>query len=276
MNQNSEESSKVFQAEVAQNITALAGAYALRAESNRWLRDSLAYRYSYNFSWLGRPIIQYPQDIVAVQELIWRVRPDVIIETGIAHGGSLILSASILALLDYCDADRPQNAIGISKSHRRVIGIDIDIRKHNRTAIEAHPLSHKITLLEGSSIDAAIVERVREIAAASRSVMVLLDSNHTHDHVARELRAYAPLVTIGSYCVVFDTVIEHLPKEAYPNKPWAPGNNPLTAVNEFLTYAASGSLSDATGHPISFVADEQIDSKLQISSAPRGYLRRVA
>lgn len=276
MTRDSEEPSKAFQAEVARNIAALAGAYALRAESDRWLRDSLAYRYSYNFSWLGRPIIQYPQDMVEIQELIWALRPDLIVETGIARGGSLVLSASMLALLDYCDASASGTALNVRASTRRVMGVDIEIRPHNRLALENHPLRHKIELIEGSSVAQDVIAEVHRRAVGHERVMVLLDSNHTHDHVLAELLAYAPLVTVGSYCVVFDTVIEHLPKEMYPERPWGPGNSPHTAVQEFLAQASAGRVRDAYGNVLAFTVDTDIDSKLQISVAPRGYLRRTA
>jgi cephalosporin hydroxylase len=212
---------------------------------------------------LGRPIIQYPQDMVALQELIWQIKPDLIIETGIAHGGSLILSASMLALLDYCDAVETGTPLDPKAPRRRVLGIDIDIRAHNRAAIEAHPMSNRIDMLQGSSIDASIIAEVCKRAADHERIMVILDSNHTHDHVLAELEAYAPLVSEGSYCVVFDTVIEDLPVGMYPDRPWDVGNNPKTAVREYLA-----SNSD-------FVVDEDIEAKLLITVAPGGYLRRI-
>jgi cephalosporin hydroxylase len=221
------------------------------------------HRYTYRFGWLGRPIIQYPQDIVGVQELIWQTRPDLIIETGIAHGGSLILSSSMLALLDMCDAIERGETIRPGHSRRKVLGIDIDIRAHNRRAIEAHPMSSWIQMIEGSSTDPEVVEQVRQIAAGYQQVLVCLDSNHTHDHVLAELEAYAPLVSDGSYCVVFDTVIEDMPADQFPDRPWGPGNNPKTAVREFL----------AT-HP-EFRIDADIQNTLLITVAPDGYLQRI-
>lgn len=219
-------------------------------------------KYSYNFSCLGRPIIQYPQDMVAVQELIWRIRPDLVIETGIAHGGSLILSASMLTLLDYCDAVEAGRTLDPKATHRRVLGIDIDIRAHNRAAIEAHPMSHRIDMLQGSSIASEMIAEVHERAARHERIMVFLDSNHTHEHVLAELEAYAPLVSPGSYCVVFDTVIEDMPAGMYPDRPWDVGNNPKTAAREFLS----------RNHD--FEVDEGMDAKLLITVAPGGYLRR--
>lgn len=221
------------------------------------------YKYSYNFSWLDRPIIQLPQDIVTVQELIWQVKPELIIETGIAHGGSLILSASMLALLDYCDAAENGMVLDPRASHRRVLGIDIDIRGHNRAAIETHPLAHKIDMIEGSSIVPEVIEKVLAIANGYDRVLVCLDSNHTHDHVMAELEVYAPLTSVGSYCVVFDTVIEDMPPDMFPDRPWGPGNNPKTAVWEFLKT-----------HP-EFEIDKNIQHKVMITVAPDGYLRRV-
>ena len=231
--------------------------------SLNFLRHSVHAKYSYNFNWLGRPIIQYPQDIVSMQELIWSVKPDLIIETGIAHGGSLIFSSSMLALLDYSDAQQKGTVIDPSKPVRMVLGVDIDIRYHNRLAIEAHPMFSRIKMIEGSSIDAKIIEQVKEFSKNYQKIVVCLDSNHTHDHVLAELEAYAPLVTPGSYCVVFDTFIEDMPADMYPDRPWGPGNNPKTAVHQYLKT-----------HP-EFEIDKQIDSKLLISVAPDGYLKRV-
>jgi cephalosporin hydroxylase len=219
-----------------------------------FLTASIAPKYSYNFSWLGRPIIQYPQDIVAMQQIIWEAQPDLIIETGIAHGGSLIFSASMLELNAACGGN-PQAS---------VLGIDIDIRAHNRTAIEAHPLYRRISMIEGSSIDPAVIDQVRAAAEGKKSVLVCLDSNHTHDHVLAELEAYADLVTVSNYCVVFDTVIEDLPSGSYPDRPWDKGANPKTAVHQWLKT-----------HP-EFVIDKDIDEKLLISVAPDGYLKRIS
>ena len=266
---------KQFQEEIGSNIDALANARDLQAQSLEWLRNTLPFRYSYNFTWLGRPIIQYPQDVVAVQELIWRVRPDLIIETGVAHGGSLILSASILALLDYCDAQENGTTLNPSRSGRRVIGIDIEIRPHNRTAIEEHPLSGEITLVEGSSTSAEVVSAVKKELKRDDRVMVILDSNHTHEHVLAELELYAPLVSADSYCIVFDTVIEHLPDGLFANRPWSRGNSPLTAVQRFLAKLESEVIRAADGKRLRFEVDSRIDAKLLISVAPSGYLRRV-
>ncbi|WP_428024391.1 cephalosporin hydroxylase family protein [Arcobacter sp.] len=210
-------------------------------------------KYSYNFTWLGRPIIQFPQDTIALQEIIWEIKPDLIIETGIAHGGSLIFSASMLALLEVCG----------EINNGKVIGIDIDIRTHNRKEIESHPLSKKIEMIEGSSIDKKIIKQVIELSKNAKKILVCLDSNHTHEHVLSELKAYAPLVTIGSYCCVFDTAIENMPEGSFPDRPWDIGNNPKTAVLEFLK------------NNDSFEIDKTIENKLLITVAPDGYLKRV-
>ena len=252
------------QEQVAANIKQLGSDANLWANSVAWIRDSAKHNYSYNFSWQGRPIIQYPQDIVAMQELIWEIKPDLIIETGIAHGGSLILSASMLALLDMCDAIEAGEKLDPKISRRKVLAIDIDIRAHNRFAIEAHPMASRIQMIQGSSIANEIIEQVRTIAADYSRVLVYLDSNHTHDHVLAELQAYAPLASKGSYCVVFDTVVEDMPKEMFPDRPWGLGNNPKTAVWEYLKT-----------HP-EFEIDRSIQNKLLITVAPDGYLKRIS
>jgi len=246
-----------------------------RELSERWLVCAFSMKYMYNFSSMGRPIIQTPIDMVALQELIWNLKPDLIIETGIAHGGSLILSASMLALLDYCDAVSHSETLDPRATHRRVLGIDIDIRAHNRAAIEAHPMSHRINMIQGSSIDTEIIAKVHKIAAEYQRVMVILDSNHTHDHVLAELEAYAPLVTQGSYCVVFDTVVEDLPDSMFPDRTWGKGNNPKTAVWEFLRRLKEEKRMAADGTPLMFEIDTVLESKLLITVAPDGYLRRI-
>lgn len=228
-----------------------------------WINCANSLKYSYHYEWLGRPIIQYPQDLVAMQELIWELRPDLIIETGIAHGGSLIFSASMLAMLDMCDAIESGCTIDPKASSRKVLGVDIDIRAHNRSAIEAHPMSPRIQMIQGSSVAPETIEQVKAIASNYSRVLVCLDSNHTHDHVLAELEAYASLTSVGSYCVVFDTVIEDMPKEMFPNRPWGPGDNPKTAVWEYLKT-----------HP-EFEIDKSIHQKLVLTVAPDGYLKRV-
>lgn len=260
-----------FQAERAARVAALGADAGFHALSQRWLEDSMRRRYVYNFDWLGRPIIQYPQDMVALQELVWATRPDVIVETGIAHGGSLVLSASLLALLDLADATAEGTLLDPRRPRRRVIGVDIDIREHNRRAIEAHPLAARIAMIQGSSVDAATValvrEAVRQALAAQPGgagrVMVCLDSMHTHAHVLAELRAYAPLVTPGCYCVVFDSFVEDVPRDVFPDRPWGPGDNPKTALREYLRENPA------------FEVDAGWHHKLQVTVAPEGFLRRV-
>jgi cephalosporin hydroxylase len=226
--------------------------------------DTLDDNYSYNFKWFSRPIIQYPQDMVAMQELIWEIKPDLIIETGIAHGGSLIMNASLLAMLDYCDAIENGEMLDPNKPKRRVLGIDIDIRAHNRTAIEAHPMANRIDMIQGSSIAPEIIAQVQDIAKDYGRILVCLDSNHTHEHVLAELEAYAPLTSKESYCVVFDTIIEDLPEDSFPDRPWGKGDNPKTAVWEYIKKNPS------------FEIDRSIDHKLLISVAPDGFLKRVS
>ncbi|OMC12883.1 cephalosporin hydroxylase family protein [Mycobacterium sp. SP-6446] len=251
------------QQSVVENVEALAKDQELAHLSLEWIDRSAMSRYSYNFEWLGRPIIQYPQDIVCLQELIWTIKPSVIVETGIAHGGSLIFSASILALLDWCDAVTNSTPLDAHAPSRRVIGVDIEIRPHNRAAIEAHPLSRYITMIEGSSIEPKTIQQVHNLASGSDATLVCLDSNHTHEHVLAELSAYASLVTPNSYCVVFDTLIEDMVGDRFPDRPWGRGNNPKTAVWEFLKSHSE------------FEIDRKIPHKLQITVAPDGYLRRV-
>jgi len=220
----------------------------LRHLTREWFAASSKYEYSYHFKWLGRPIIQFPQDIVALQEIINEVRPQLIIETGIARGGSLIFSASMLELLG---------------GNGRVIGIDIEIRSHNRVEIERHPLARRITMIEGSSVDEKIFDRVLHEADGSEPVLVILDSDHTHAHVLRELEMYSPLVHRGSYLVVFDTVIAEMPDGFSGERPWSPDNNPKTAIREFLK------TNDR------FEVDRTIEDKLLITVAPGGYLRCI-
>lgn len=208
-----------------------------------------ATKYSYHFSWMGRPIIAFPQDMIAMQELIWEIKPDLIIETGVAHGGSIVYYASLLELI---------GGDGL------VVGIDIDIRKHNRDLIEAHPMMKRIKLIEGSSVGEEVLNQVKEIAASKKTIMVCLDSNHTHEHVLEELNQYASLTSVGSYCVVFDTVVEDMPTDwNWSPRPWGVGNNPKTAVFEYLKTHNN------------FEIDKSIDNKLLISVAPDGYLKRV-
>ncbi len=237
-----------FEQERQRNIERMRRDGTMQDLSRAWMERSVELKYSYNFSWLGRPVIQYPQDLFAMQEIIWSLKPDLIIETGVAHGGGLIFYASMLELLgnDGC-----------------VLGIDIDIRKHNLEEIQKHPLFKRIKLIEGCSASTEVLSQVSKLAAEKETVLITLDSNHTHEHVSRELKLYSPLVSQGSYMVVFDTIVEELPDNMYPDRPWSKGNNPMTAVGEFLAENRD------------FEIDHELESKLLISVAPSGYLRRV-
>jgi cephalosporin hydroxylase len=239
---------KRFFSEVAANVEGLSRDKDVQALSRIWVREIARHRYAYNFTWMGRPLIQFPQDMIAMQEIIWATRPDVLIETGVAHGGSLIYYASLLELLG---------------GEGTVIGVDVDIRSHNRSEIEAHPMAKRIRLIQGSSIDEQTVAAVKQHCAGRRRVMVVLDSNHTHAHVLRELQLYSPLVTEGCYLVVFDTLLEDMPADLIVNRPWGPGNSPKTAVWEFLKS------NDR------FEIDHDTEHKLLITVAPDGWLRCV-
>ena len=239
---------KSFEQEKKECISLLGNDKQLREDSLSWLSNASVHKYSYNFSWMGRPIIQFPQDILAMQELIWQIKPQLIIETGIAHGGSLVFYASMLELLG---------------NHGSVLGIDIDIRAHNKMEIENHPMFKRIKMLEGSSIDKNIITKVYEYARDKTPIIVVLDSMHTHSHVLEELNAYSPLVTKGSYLVVFDTVVEDMPEGMFSDRPWGKGNNPKTAVWDFLK------TNDR------FEIDKEIENKLLITVAPDGYLRCI-
>lgn len=238
---------EAFKEECKNRIEAQGKNTELLAISSKFTTETIRAGYSYNFTWMGRPIIQYPQDMIAMQEIIWDVKPDLIIETGIAHGGSIIYYASILELI----------------GKGEVLGIDIDIREHNRAEIEKHPMSKRITMLQGSAISEEIIEKVRSFAAGKKTVMVCLDSNHTHDHVLNELKLYSPFVTVGSYLVAFDTVVEDLPADLYEDRPWSVGDNPKTAVWEFLKANDD------------FIINTEVDNKLLVSVAPSGYLKRL-
>jgi cephalosporin hydroxylase len=252
-----------FEAEKAKTISTYPDQTLWNQLTHDWMIHAFKNRYMYNFESLGRPIIQTPIDMVAMQELIWQIKPDLIIETGIAHGGSLVFSAAMLALLDMCDAIETGSTLDPKNSKRKVLGIDIDIRAHNRAAIEAHPMASRIQMIQGSSIAPEIIAQVKEVAQGYNCILVCLDSNHTHAHVLAELKAYAPLASVGSYCVVFDTIVEDMPANMFPNRPWGLGDNPKTAVWEYLKT-----------HP-EFEIDKSIQNKLLITVAPDGYLKRV-
>lgn len=241
------EALEAFEAEKRQNIELLGNDAELKRLALDFMRETSKHKYSYNFTWLGLPIIQFPQDIQAMQEIIWKVKPDLILETGVAHGGGLLFYASMLELLG---------------RDGRVVGVDIDIRTHNRARIESHPLARRIDMLQGSSVDKEVVGQVRELANG-KTVVVVLDSNHTHEHVLQELNLYSPLVGRGSYLVVFDTTIEDQPDGFFKDRPWNKNNNPKTAVRKFLQ------TNDR------FAVDQEIESKLLITVAREGYLRCV-
>ncbi|MEY4877122.1 MAG: hypothetical protein RJA07_1470 [Bacteroidota bacterium] len=236
-----------FNKERTEDIAAMGQDAELRKKSLEWMLHADKYKYTYNFSWMGRPIIKYPSDIIIMQELIWKLQPDVIIETGIAHGGSIIFSASMLELI----------------GKGEVVAVDIDIRKHNKDEIEKHPMMKRITMYEGSSTDESIVEKIRKHTEGKKTVLVALDSNHTHEHVLRELQMYAPMVTVGSYILCPDTFVEFFPKGYVQDRPWDVGNNPMTAVWEFLKQNKD------------FIIDKDIDNKLMVTEGMDGYLKRI-
>lgn len=260
---------------VRRNIEGASEDKAFIGLSQIWVRECIRHNYAQNFTWLGRPIIQVPQDTYAIQELVWTCRPDLIIETGIAHGGSLIMSASMLAMLDYCDAIETRTVLDPKASRRRVVGVDIDIRDHNRAGIESHPMFQKITLLQGSSVAPQIVSQIKKIAAGYNRVMIFLDSNHTHDHVLEELEHYAPLTSKGSYCVVWDTGVEDLPDDMCADRPWGKGNNPKTAVWEYMKRLSDEGRTAADGGELIFNYDKTIENKIMITASADGFLRRV-
>ncbi len=265
-----------FSKAVEENIARLGEASELPKKTLDWmLAAGIAGSYTYNFSWQGRPIIQYPQDIVAMQELIWQIKPDLIIETGIAHGGSVIFSASMLAQLDMCDAIVAGEMLDPKVSRRKVLGIDIDIRAHNRAAIDAHPMASRIQMIQGSSIAPEIIEQVKQVAKDYKCILVCLDSNHTHEHVLAELEAYAPLASVGSYCVAFDTIVEDMPADMFPDRPWGKGDNPKTAVWEYLRRLKEEGRQASDGAVLQFEIDKSIEHKLLITVAPDGYLKRL-
>ena len=238
---------EAFKKECEERIQAQGKNEKLLHASSTFIEETIRSGYSYNFTWMGRPIIQYPQDMIAMQEIIWDIKPDLIIETGIAHGGSLIYYASLLEL--------------IGKGN--VLGIDIDIREHNRAEIEKHPMAKRISMIQGSATDTGIIEQVKPYAKDQKVVMVCLDSNHTHDHVLKELELYSQFVTPGSYLIAFDTIVEYLPPNFYEDRPWKVGDNTKTAVKEFLKKNND------------FIIDKKIDNKLLVSVAPDGYLKKI-
>ena len=264
-----------FRHVVSENIRKIGEDRDFIGLTNIWVRELIRHAYAQNFTWLGRPVIQVPQDIYAAQELIWACRPDLIIETGIAHGGSLVLSASMLALLDYCDAIELGSVLDPKASRRKVVGVDVDIRTHNRAAIDAHPMRHKIHALQGSSVAPDIMRQIVTHAEGYDRIMVFLDFNHTHDHVLAELEFYAPFVSKGSYCVAWDTGVEDLPEEMCADRPWGKGNNPKTAVREYMARLRDEGRKGRDGKDLRFEYDHVIEHKISITASPDGFLKRA-
>ncbi len=221
---------------------------------NKFLIESLKKKYSYNFKFKDVPIIQYPQDIFSLMEITWKIKPDLIIDVGIAHGGSLIFNAANLHLI---------NQSKKKKINRKVLGIDINLKKKNKKKILKDSLYKYIDIIEGSSVSEKTKKKVMDYARNKKKILVILDSSHTHDHVLKELEFYSKLVSKGSYCIVFDTIIELMPKNFYKNRDWDKGNNPYTAVKLFLKKNKN------------FVIDKKIQNKLIITAGINGYLKRV-
>ena len=254
-----------FKAKCSEQIEQQGRDKELKKKGMDWLVHAADTGYSHHFEWLGRPIIQLPQDIVGTQQILWKVQPDLIIETGIARGGSLIFYASLLELIAQCGG----------AADAKVLGIDVDIRSHNKKAILEHPMSKRIEMIEGSSVSHDVIAQVRKIAAKHKRILVCLDSNHTHEHVLQELELYAPLVSIGSYCIVFDTVIEDMPDGWFKDRPWKRGSNAKTAVHQYLGELRNGKVLSIGDVRLQFEIDKEIENQLLITVAPDGYLRRV-
>jgi len=238
---------KKFFLDSKKNIKLMNEDDSLKKLSWKWFVETFKHRYPYNFTWLGLPIIQYPHDLHILQEIIWDVKPQIIIETGIARGGSLLFYASILMLL---------------QNKGKVIGVDLDLREHNRKKILSHPMSKNIILLNGSSTDSSVIKKIKKHLTSAKRCLVALDSNHTHDHVLEELRTYSRFVSKNSFIIVFDTHCEFLPKKLIPDRPWGKGNSGFTAVKQFLKENKNFSL-------------EGIEKKTLISCAPYGFLKRI-
>jgi cephalosporin hydroxylase len=218
-----------------------------RQETSNWVNRALGHEYHYHFSWLGMPIIQFPTDIILMQELVWAVQPDLIIDVGVARGGSVIFFASMLALIG---------------GEGQVVGVDVDIRNENLQRIQSHRMADKVCLLEGSSTNPDVIRQVERFVRDSETVLVVLDSNHTEKHVSRELQEYSKFVTGGSYIVVFDTIIESIAEEFNVGKPWGKGNNPLVAVDKFL-------MSNKQ-----FQRDRTFEERALVTVAPGGFLKK--
>lgn len=242
--------SERFQQEREADIEKMGNDAVLRQKSLDWMLHADKYKYTYNYAWMGRPIIKFPNDILIQQEIMWELKPDLVIETGIAHGGSIIFTASMMEMM------------GIPGE---VVGVDIDIRPHNKHAIDNHPMKKRITMYEGSSVEPNIIDKVKNHTIGKRCVMVILDSLHSHNHVYQELCAYAPMTTIGSYCILPDTFIEFFPKGYYSeSRPWDVGDNPYTAMRSFMDQNNS------------FEIDKSRTNKAMITETIDGYLKRIS
>ena len=254
-----------FKSEVKKEILAQGKDKRILNLTKNWMKRAGQLKYSYHFEWMGRPIIQHPQDMVATQQLIWNIKPDLIIETGVARGGSLIFYASLLELIS--QSGKNKNA--------KVLGIDIDIRKDNLHYIKKHPMFKRINLIEGSSIERKIYEKVYKFSKKFKKIMVFLDSNHTEKHVLKELEIYAKLVTKNSYCIVFDTIIEDLSEVYGKNRFWGKNNNPKSALKKYLNKIKRDSFFHLKKKKINFKIDKAIDSQILITVAPSGFLKRL-
>ena len=254
---------KDFYLNRVKSVQDISSDYEFQKLSSMWIEKAIQLSYPYNFDWFGRPVIQFPQDLIALQEVIFSVKPDLIIETGVAHGGSVVFSASMLALLDLMESHNKGESLHPNQPERFVVGIDIDIRQHNRDLIECHPLANRIKLYEGSSISAQVKDFIYHFSSSYSKTLVILDSHHTHEHVLEELRIYSPLVSVGSYIVVLDTFVENLTLDLYPDRPWGKGNNPMTAVRDFLMENKG------------FKIDDKVQKKLALTLAPNGFLKRT-
>ena len=240
---------KQFDNRVKKNTKNMSKDITLFKKSIDWMIHADKYKYTYNFKWAGIPIIKFPNDLMALQEIISDVQPDVIIETGVAHGGSIIFSASMQHL--YC------------KKNSFVIGIDIDIRKHNLDRLKKNKFFNRIKLIEGSSTSPEVIKKIKKLIKGKKKVMVCLDSNHTYEHVKNEIEIYKNFITKNSYMIVEDTFSEYFPKNYYSNRPWDVGNNPMIALREFLKKEKR------------FIVDKEICNKLQITETFDGYLKKI-
>ena len=253
-----------FKKEVKKEIEAQGKDKKILKLTKKWMERAQELKYSYHFEWMGRPIIQHPQDMIATQQLIWDIKPDLIIETGIARGGSLIFYASLLELISQSGKNKKA----------KVLGVDIEIRKNNLNYIKKHSMFKRINLFEGSSTDKKIYKKIYNFSKKYKKVMVFLDSNHTEKHVLDELEIYAKLVSKNSYCVVFDTLIDDFPLVCGKNRPWGKNNNPKSALNKYLKKIRKKPHFDLNNRKIDFKIDSSIDNQILISVSRGGFLKR--